>query len=390
MSFKGNKKRIKSRRSKLAFLSVVMLLIVFTSAFLTVAATGYGGNDGFVLSFQPIGSEAAPFIDEGGDYALTKPDGRDLKILHLTDIHIGGGLFSVGLDKKTYTAIYKLTEYARPDLIIVTGDIVYPVSVQSGNLNNARATEQFCAFMDNLEIPWTVTLGNHDSALDTTAGRSEVADIYASEKLEYCLFLKNPEGENISGFGNHLINIRDTSGKLIQTIIMLDTNTTIKGAVAKYDSVHDDQVEWYKKSLTRLSSPENGISEGETVPSLLFFHMPLYEYDLATKLAEAGSDEAEIIYGSRYRRANPEKSAVKSGLFDAMVELESTKAAFCGHIHKNNYAVRYKGIQLTYGYSVVYLSFNIKNKEDYRGGTLITLDGSGGVDCVPFLLKDIN
>ena len=36
-------------------------------------------------------------------------------------------------------------------------------------------------------------------------------------------------------------------------------------------------------------------------------------------------------------------------MFDAMVELQSTNGTFVAHDHKNNWAIEYKGITLSYG-----------------------------------------
>lgn len=37
-----------------------------------------------------------------------------------------------------------------------------------------------------------------------------------------------------------------------------------------------------------------------------------------------------------------------SGMFEKIVELNSTKNVICGHEHKNNFSVLYRGVRLTY------------------------------------------
>lgn len=60
----------------------------------------------------------------------------------------------------------------------------------------------------------------------------------------------------------------------------------------------------------------------------------------------------------------------------------STKAKqrfFCGHDHLNNMSLEYKGVRLTYGYSIDYLAYGgIDEKYTQRGCTVIALrpDGS--------------
>lgn len=60
----------------------------------------------------------------------------------------------------------------------------------------------------------------------------------------------------------------------------------------EYDYIHDNQVEWYKKNILEISK-----NEGYTVPSMVFFHMPLREYKIANDLYENGSDKVKYYYG---------------------------------------------------------------------------------------------
>ena len=45
-------------------------------------------------------------------------------------------------------------------------------------------------------------------------------------------------------------------------------------------------------------------------------------------------------------------------MFETMLELGSTKAMFYGHDHLNNIVFEYKGIILSYGYSIDYLAYS--------------------------------
>ncbi|MDE6232130.1 MAG: hypothetical protein K2M60_02105, partial [Lachnospiraceae bacterium] len=70
--------------------------------------------------------------------------------------------------------------------------------------------------------------------------------------------------------------------------------------------------------------------------------------------------------------------------------LGSTKAMFCGHDHYNNLSVEYKGIRLTYGYSIDYLAMpGIEDDTEQRGATLITIDRNGDYVIEPYRLIDI-
>ena len=59
-----------------------------------------------------------------------------------------------------------------------------------------------------------------------------------------------------------------------------------------------------------------------------------------------------------------------------MLELGSTNAIFCAHDHKNNYAIEYKGIILSYG---VNSSDRVYWDSDLCGGQLNTIQDDGKV-----------
>ena len=88
---------------------------------------------------------------------------RDFKVMHLTDIHLGGGIFSVEQDKKALNAVAAMITEEKPDLVIVTGDIHSYFVPWSGTLNNSYAHNMFIRLMENLGVYWTVAFGNHDA-----------------------------------------------------------------------------------------------------------------------------------------------------------------------------------------------------------------------------------
>ena len=104
----------------------------------------------------------APFIDEETGYYTFTAD-RDVKVLQLTDVHIGGGAFSFRKDMMAMNAVYDLVSYTKTDLIIVTGDMAYPVPFSSGSFNNLAPTKIFIEMMESIGIYWAVVFGNNDS-----------------------------------------------------------------------------------------------------------------------------------------------------------------------------------------------------------------------------------
>lgn len=329
------------------------------------------------------------YNEESGVYTITT-DKDDFKILQLTDIHLGGSLFSARQDLKALEACYKLIETTRPDFVVVTGDMVFPMGIMSFSLNNKAPMEQFAAFMRNIGIPWAFTYGNHDTEAMACITAEEFDSLMKSLSFKSSANLLYPYIQpDIYGRSNQMIEIRSTDGTLMQALFLIDSNDYIPKAsgINEYDYIRDDQVEWYKKNVLALQE-----QEGKDVDSMIFFHIPLQEYKTANDLYEDGSDQATYFYGELGESMIDKIccSTYSSRLFDTAVELGSTKAMFCGHDHYNNQSLEYKGIRLTYGYSIDYLAMpGIEDDVEQRGATLITIDKSGDFEITPYRLMDI-
>lgn len=357
-------------------------IVIAFAVFIVISCIGSNSNSRYIENnFGKIGGAEFIFDEADGSYAFTKKADEDFKILQLTDVHLGGGIFCIGKDKKALDAVYKMINGVKPDLVVFTGDVLYPFPFHSGNVDNLKTARQFADFMEKLQVPWTMTLGNHDAEAFSFAGRERLADFFAYTDLDYCLFTKNPTGVSISGYGNQIIKILNPDGTLNNALVFLDSNSYVKGNSFKYDIIHDDQVEWYKNSLRALSTPQNGFENGQIVPSLLFTHIPLNEYQYAWDAYNDGNSSVEYLWGiadEKILAPATGKKYAKGMIFEAIKELGSTKAVFCGHNHKNNFAIVYQGVQLTFSKSIVYLGLGgIGSTDKYRGGTTISINSNG-------------
>ena len=117
---------------------------------------------------------------------ITKKKGVPLKILQLTDIHIGGSFSTRKKDKLALQAVEKIVNASDADFVIVTGDMVYPIPwLLQGSFNNLKSSKKFAACMEKLGKPWTVVFGNHDSEVWATASKKKIGDFYSSCKNCY-------------------------------------------------------------------------------------------------------------------------------------------------------------------------------------------------------------
>ena len=382
-------------------LSIVALVLVLCLGLTVANKISEADMHKYIDSFGKveIENQLKPELDEYGNWCFVT-DG-DFKIMQITDVHIGGGCLSRSDDKKAFNAIAAMIAYEKPDLVISTGDMAsaYP---HSGTLNNRYAHEYFARLMENLGVYWTVSFGNHDSEAYNLYDRAEVARMYSREAngYEFCLFSAGPE--DVSGYGNHVINVKNSDGIVTQCLIMIDTHAYTEddpfGLEWDYDYVKEDQIEWYRNVVNtysadnqaEISALENGAdySEHTTVKSLAFFHIPLLEvYDAYHEYVNNGSQNTEDC---KFIKGNPgEKDPVvfpsktKTALFDTMVELGSTQGFFYGHDHLNNFVMEYKGIIMSYGYSIDYFAYGGIDKYGYqRGCQMITVHQDGSFDIV--------
>lgn len=390
-------KREKRKHRVLKFIGTVLLILIL--AFVAVALLNKClqlSMNKYIDTFSPveIENQLKPKVDENGTYYFVTD--RDFKVMQLTDIHLGGGFLSIDEDKKTINAIAAMVTAEKPDLVIITGDISFAVPYISGTINNSIAHDMFKRTMEKLGVYWTVTFGNHDSELYNYYGREAVGKMYTDESLKYCLF--SADGE-LSGEGNHHINVKNTKGFITETFYMIDTHAyTDKdplGLKWDYDYVKEDQINWYKETVERNkdynTSIYNSLPDSEkeqysellSPKSLMFIHIPLREVKLAyDEYVESGrqnTDNVEYIEGHDGETDEVVYcSRTDENLFETMEELGTTTALFFGHDHLNNFVFNYRGIILSYGYSMDYLAYSDINKKGYQRGCVVISCGENG------------
>ena len=370
------------KRKKVLFVSVLIIAVIAV----VIAGLNYFAvqnllEKGKAYSKVEIENQLVPEKDENRNWYFTTD--KDFKIMQLTDIHIGGGFMSKAVDEKALNAVAAMITKEKPDLVIATGDIVFPVPYRAGTFNNYSGIKAFANLMESLGVYWDVTFGNHDAEFYSYFDRESVAEFYENEEYKYCLFQAGPE--DVDGYGNHTIEVKNSEGLITQAIILIDSqayikdNNIIESLKGTYDNIHPNQVEWYESEIKRMNAENEKISEKAVpVKSLAFFHIPLVEMDDAwTEFCENDYKDTknfkyvEGIIGELGRQVCCGYG--EDDMFEKMLELGSTKAMFNGHDHVNNTTFEYKGIQFSYGYSVDYFAYSdIDKLGSQRGCTMIT------------------
>lgn len=384
------------KRAKKALCIVLIIIAAFILLSNVVNIIGNRKNLAFAKSFEPVkySNQLKPEMDRDGDYCFVTD--KDFKTLQLTDVHLGGGYLSFAKDASAMKTVANMITKEAPDLVIVTGDIAYPVPFQAGTFNNKTGARLFANLMESLGVYWTLSFGNHDTEAYSFYNRDEIAQFYSCGDFPHCIFTPGPQ--NLSGSGNQLIKVKDNSGKISRAMFIFDshsyTNGDILGIRWQYDNIHDDQIEWYKNRLSSVNAEDKAAGGKGNVKSFAFFHIPLTEYrDAWAELRDNGWKDTENV---KYLGgiAGEKNGTVYCGMnednvFETFEDLGSTQAVFCGHDHFNNFTVKYKkspsakGIDLVYGYSIDYLAYiGISKQGSQRGCTAITSRNDGSYEFI--------
>ncbi|NLL63383.1 MAG: hypothetical protein GX241_03960 [Ruminococcaceae bacterium] len=370
------------------FMSIV---IVFSMTLSPLTAAIIKSNYDYARSFDRVVYEDEKLVPVEDEDGWTFTTNGDFKIVQLTDIHIGGGSFSKTKDQKAMNAVAAMITAEKPDLVVITGDMAYPVPFQAGTFNNSFSSLMLIELLETLGVYYAVVFGNHDSEYYSTHDREAVAAMWGADHLQYSLFKKGPE--NVDGVGNYIIKVKNTDGITKNAFFLLDSHAYTDGDVLgiqwKYDNIKESQIEWYRQNVLAIDAANKAIKpEYPLFTSLAFFHIPLEEYGMAwNEFKNNGYNDTENVQhiDGRFNEKD-EKSycgIYPEQFFETMLELGSTKATFCGHDHLNNAILRYKGIYLVYGMSIDYLAYpGIDKQGAQRGCTVIKLNADGDLEKI--------
>ncbi|MCC5937050.1 MAG: metallophosphoesterase [Lunatimonas sp.] len=265
---------------------------------------------------SPVESESQSGITEPLQF---KQDGT-FKIAQFTDIHLHTD--TPGEPEKTREIIEYVLKSEKPDLSVLTGDIV--------NSPAPEGWEFIAAIFGSSGIPWAVTLGNHDD--EDQWSREQIFEFL--EKQEGFVGISGPD---ISGVGNYLIPLQSAStSETAALLYFLDSHGYPKNAKrGSYDWVKFDQINWYRTQSTKLTQTNHNTP----YPALAFFHIPVPEF-------------LEVVGNETYMGIKEEGVAspeINTGLFAAFVEMQDVMGAFVGHDHYNNYIGILQDVALAFG-----------------------------------------
>ena len=258
-----------------------------------------------------------------------------------------------------------------PDLVVYLGDTSVAVGDEK-EYNTVREAVKPCVDRD---VPFAIVFGNHD-------GERETSKEQLLEWFQEFGCLTMDENPDMYGCGNSNLTIKSSDGKKTAfNLWFFDSNATNPDKeVGGYDTVHKDQIEWYKKTAEELKKA-NG---GKTVPSMLFQHIIMTEvYERLYPKMPFGDFKDYTMNGVSYfpvpffnrhsgiilEPCSP--SFNSEGQWDAIVETGDVIATFHGHDHVNDFRTEQDSITVI---NVPTVGGQAYSDAISRGVGLITLD----------------
>ena len=248
-------------------------------------------------------------------------------------------------EERCYQYIRQIVEKSSPDLIIITGDIVY------GEFDdNGSALTEFVSFMESFNIPWAPVFGNHEN--ESKMGVDWQCQQFIEAKN--CLFKR---GE-LTGNGNYTVGIKQ-GDKLLRVFYMLDSNGCGFASNESYDSGRiqlssgfaRDQIDWYTDSITQLKAehPEAKISMAFHIPTKIFVTALTEKYGFdSLNFSPIDLDTVGNDGDFGYVGANFDGWDAGGKVWNTIKEL-GIDSVFVGHEHCISSSVVYEGVRLQFG-----------------------------------------
>lgn len=279
------------------------------------------------------------------DFIVKVDATRDARVLHISDPQL---METINAEEYCYRYIRQVVGRYDPDLIIVTGDLVYGKFDTDGSI-----FRDYIQFMETLNTPWAPVFGNHDN-------ESEMGVDWQCQQLEKaknCLFKQR----ELTGNGNYTVGIQQ-GDRVNRVFFMMDTNGCGSMGNESLDNGHTtaasglqmDQKEWCKAEMARIkeSYPEVKYSVAFHIQPYVFSYALDTYYDFENRSYICNLDEREDAKARGdfgYIGANVKSPWDASNVaFYELMEC-GVDSIFVGHEHLNSSSIMYEGVRLQYG-----------------------------------------
>lgn len=284
-------------------------------------------------------------------------------------------------DRRTIELITRAIKQERPDFVVLNGDII------NGDPETAEQVRQaynnVIAPIEAAKVPWALTFGNHDEDSLKKSGMTETRIINFLRGYEHNM---NERDDATSGHSNVVLPVGARRGRgTAAALWLLDSaryeHETLNGQKVEeytYETLHSDQVAWYRERSLALEKANGG-----PVPGLMWMHIPVWE----TRFMWFGSPtdwtrESHAKALKKHRITDPQRnereyvSQFNSGIYNTVRERGDVMGIYFGHDHVNTYEGDYFGVRLGYGPGTGYGTYGLEGaaKHELRGCRVFILD----------------
>ncbi len=355
-------------------ISLILLTVLLISLF-AFSVTGCQSYREFPGSGKEKGSvDLTLKFDEQGKF----------KILQMTDIQ-----FIDYIDDESIAVMDATIEYAKPDLIVVTGDQISPEYLGGQSGKAKKICGQISGYFDSKEIPWTLCFGNHDGAMSVLSKADMLKEYQKSayfvgglEENKYCESYINEKEDT---YCNYFLPIYSNDGNSVEYgVFVMDCATSLG---SPYKGFTQGQIDFY-----------NAMSKKYGVKMSMYTHEPTEEFQTMYDNREnseivsvfKGEIESPEVGKTYYPTKNPESN---EAFRNSMIANKNIDGIFVGHDHLSNFAGIYNmaedysvvlgyGRMSSYGFGEwKYFMFSSSKRKLYknypRGGRVVEVSANG-------------
>ncbi|GKT59540.1 calcineurin-like phosphoesterase [Colletotrichum tofieldiae] len=283
------------------------------------------------------------------------------KIAVFEDLHFGENAWEAwgpAADIKTVGVINKVLDDAKPDLVVLNGDLI---TGENAFLENATfVLDQLVKPMVDRSLPWASTYGNHDYQLNVTG-----SDILAREKQWPNSRTQKMVSDSNSGVSNYYLPVYpsdctkdDCTPEVILWFFdsrggfqyMQTSPDDSKMLVGQQNWVDESVVSWFKSKNSDLNKKHS-----RNIPGVAFVHIP----PKASRVIQAQgidpeknpgiNDDASLSHQAQgwcedgSQKDNCDYGGQDVAFMKAISDSPGMIGVFSGHDHGNSWCTKWKG-----------------------------------------------
>ncbi|KAK1714578.1 calcineurin-like phosphoesterase [Colletotrichum acutatum] len=298
--------------------------------------------------------------DTASDPLSFSQDGN-FKISIFEDLHFGENAweaFGPAADKKTVGVITKVLDDAKPDLVVLNGDLI---TGENAFAENATfVLDQLVKPIIDRSIPWASTYGNHDYQQNVSG-----SDIMAREKQWLNSRTQKMVSNSNAGVSNYYLPVYasdctkdDCTPELVLWFfdsrggfyfMQTESNDAAK-LVGQPNWVDESVVNWFKSINSDLNKKHN-----KNIPGVAFVHIPpkassaIQTQGIDHEKNPGINDDSPLSYQAQgwckdgSQKDSCDYGGQDSAFMKAVADSPGMIGVFSGHDHGNSWCTKWKG-----------------------------------------------